>query len=291
MTRTSGLSFRPVIAVAIALAAVSLIFLTSQHETEAGGENSLAISPVEKEIGVGATASVRLVSMPPAESLATWVLKVVYDPAVVSVDSCTPAASPPGSVFVSLCETSDQGGGPDEETVVVLGGILFTDTERGLDDETTLATIIFSAVGDAGDCSDLTINVVDHLGPGPPDPEDPEDDLQTNPTTTNGEICIVEEPSTERLWGDSDCSGGVSPVDSLKTLRFDAGLSVSQIGDCPAIASNVTVDGTPRLWNDVDCSGGVSPVDSLKTLRYDAGLSVSQAAGCPGVATAVTVSS
>ena len=61
MTRTSGLSFRLAVAVAIALAAVSVMFLTSQQETEAGGENSLAISPVDKEIGVGATASVALV--------------------------------------------------------------------------------------------------------------------------------------------------------------------------------------------------------------------------------------
>ncbi len=284
MTRTSGLSFRLVIALAIALAAVSLMFLTSQHETEAGEANSLAISPADKEIGIGATASVALVSMPPAESLTTWVLKVVFNPAVVSVDSCTPAASPPGSVFTSACETVDQEGGPDKETVVVVGAILFPDTERGFDGETTLASITFSAVGAIGACSDLTINVVSHLGP---DPEGPE---TTNPTTTNGRICVVAEPGTERLWGDSDCSGSVNPIDSLKTLRSDAGLSVSQTGNCPDIASNVTVDGTARLWNDVDCSGGVNPVDSLKILRHDAGLSVSQAGGCPGVATTVTVS-
>lgn len=284
MTRTSGLSFRLAIAVAIALAAVSLMFLTSQHETEAGGDNSLAISPAEREIGVGATASVKLVSMPPAESLATWVLKVKFDPEVVSVDSCTPAASPPGSVAVGACETDDQEGGPDEETVVVLGGILFLDTGRGFDDETTLASIVFSAVGAIGECSDLTISVVSHLGPDPAGPE-------TGPTTTNGEICVVEEPGTERLWGDSDCSGAVNPIDSLKTLRSDAGLSVSQTGDCPDIASAVTVDGTARLWNDVDCGGAVNPVDSLKILRFDAGLSVSREAGCPVMATTVTVSS
>ena len=284
MTRTSGLSFRFAVALAIALAAVSLMFLTSQHGTEAGAANSLAISPADREIGVGATASVALVSMPPAESLATWVIDVVFDPSVVSVDSCTPAASPPGSVFVSACEVDDQEGGPDEETVVVLGGVLFTDTERGFDSETTLASIIFSAVGAVDSCSDLTINVVGHLGP---DPEGPE---TTNPTTTNGEICIVEEPGTERIWGDSDCSGAVNPVDSLKVLRSDAGLSVSQTGNCPGIASSVTVDGTARLWNDVDCGGSVNPVDSLKTLRHDAGLSVSQTGDCPDVATTVAVS-
>ena len=82
----------------------------------------------------------------------------------------------------------------------------------------------------------------------------------------------------------------MDPIDSLKVLRADAGLSVPQAAGCPAIASSVTVDGTPRLWNDIDCGGSVDPVDSLKTLRHDAGLSVPQAAGCPAVATTVTVS-
>ncbi len=283
MTRTSGLSFRPVVAVVIALAAVSLMLLTSPRGTEAGGVNSLAISPADKEVGVGATASVALVSTPPAESLGVWIIDVVFDPAVVSMDSCTPAASQPGSVFISQCEDDDQEGGPDKETVVVVGGILFTDTGRGLDAETTLASITFSAVGAIGECSDLTINVVSHLGPDTAGPE-------TNPTTTNGEICVVEEVGTDRLWGDSDCGGTVDPVDSLKTLRHDAGLSVPQAAGCPLIASSVTVDGTARLWNDIDCGGSVDPVDSLKTLRHDAGLSVPQAAGCPPVATTVTVS-
>ena len=153
----------------------------------AHGANRLAISPANSEVGVGATASVELVSVPPAESLATWVIRVVFDPAVVSVDSCTPAFSPtgpPGSVFVSACEADDQEGGPEDETVVAVGAILFPSTRRGLDDETVLASIAFSAVGAVGECSDLTIDVVSHLSPDPSGPE-------TNPTTTDGEICIV----------------------------------------------------------------------------------------------------
>ncbi len=283
MTRTSRLSFRPAVAVVIALAAVSLMFLTSQNGTEAGGTNSLAISPTDREIGVGATASVSLVSMPPAESLAAWVIDVVYDPAVVSVDSCTSVASPPGSVAVSYCRADDQEGGPDDETVVILGGILFTDTERGLDDETTLASIKFAAVGAIGECSDLTINVVSHLGPDPAGPE-------TNPATTNGEICIVEQAGTERIWADDNCSGSADPIDSLLTLRFDAGLPTNT-GECPDFGQVVEVTGaSPHPWGDVDCSGAVNPVDSLKLLRFDAGLSVSQAAGCPGMGSTVTVS-
>ena len=31
-----------------------------------------------------------------------------------------------------------------------------------------------------------------------------------------------------RTWGDNNCAGGANPADSLKLLRFDAGLSVAQ---------------------------------------------------------------
>ena len=40
-------------------------------------------------------------------------------------------------------------------------------------------------------------------------------------------------------WGDVDCSGSVTPVDSLKLLRHDAGLSVSQNAGCPLIGSPI----------------------------------------------------
>ena len=102
--------------VALGLVTMSVFFPSSTDaQTGVNGTNSLAISPVNKAVGVGATASVELVSMPPAESLAVWVIKVVFDPAVVSVDSCTPAAKPPGSVFVSACEAADQEGGPEHQ--------------------------------------------------------------------------------------------------------------------------------------------------------------------------------
>lgn len=88
-----------------------------------------------------------------------------------------------------------------------------------------------------------------------------------------------------RRWGDVDCSNAVNPVDSLKLLRADAGLSVAyQTPQCPEIGGAVpagiaSVPVTP--WGDVDCSSSADPVDSLKVLRFDAGLSVAQNAGCP----------
>jgi len=91
-------------------------------------------------------------------------------------------------------------------------------------------------------------------------------------------------------WGDGNCSGGApNPIDSLLTLRHDAGLA-TDTGGCPALGTTVEVVGaSPHVWGDVDCSGGVTPIDSLKLLRFDAGLSTSQADVCPPIGSQVLV--
>ena len=55
-----------------------------------------------------------------------------------------------------------------------------------------------------------------------------------------GQVVDVQDASPQP-WGDVDCGGDVTPVDSLKLLRFDAGLSVSQADDCPLLGSLVLV--------------------------------------------------
>jgi len=91
------------------------------------------------------------------------------------------------------------------------------------------------------------------------------------------------------IWGDNDCSGSVTPVDSLLTLRYDAGLS-ADTGDCPDFGQVVDVENaSPHPCGDIDCSGAVNPIDSLKLLRHDAGLGVTQEAGCPAINSEVTV--
>ena len=42
-------------------------------------------------------------------------------------------------------------------------------------------------------------------------------------------------------WGDVDCSGEVNPIDSLKLLRADAFLDVTQAEGCPVIGSLITI--------------------------------------------------
>jgi hypothetical protein len=81
------------------------------------------------------------------------------------------------------------------------------------------------------------------------------------------------------LAGDVDCTSGISPIDSLKLLRFDAGLDA--VSTCADLGSEVVIDGVTLVWGDIDCNGEITPVDSLKLLRYDAGLDVAQEADCP----------
>ena len=93
-------------------------------------------------------------------------------------------------------------------------------------------------------------------------------------------------------WGDVDCSGGINPVDSLKLLKVDAGLTVSQpVPGCPAIGADYATGAYTWKWGDVDCSGSVSPVDSLKVLKTDAGFPpVQTVANCPAMGSTVLVS-
>ncbi len=47
-------------------------------------------------------------------------------------------------------------------------------------------------------------------------------------------------PGPTLIWGDDNCSGGADPVDSLLTLRFDAGLPTNT-GDCPNMGAVVDI--------------------------------------------------
>ena len=109
------------------------------------------------------------------------------------------------------------------------------------------------------------------------------------PTPTPTATATPVPTAVPILWGDDNCDDSVDPVDSLVTLRFDAGLDVDT-GDCPGMGETVEVqNASPHMWGDFDCSRDVSPVDSLKLLRYDAGLDVDQEADCPVPGEPVTV--
>lgn len=95
----------------------------------------------------------------------------------------------------------------------------------------------------------------------------------------NGVALLAFAPAgPELIQGDVDCNGTANSVDSLKILRFVAGLSVAQEPDCPDIGTQVA-----SFFGDVDCSGVVNSVDSLKILRFVAGLSVVQTEPCANI--------
>jgi hypothetical protein len=99
------------------------------------------------------------------------------------------------------------------------------------------------------------------------------------------------------VWGDDQCDEEANPVDSLFTLRFDAGLA-TDTGECPPMDQEITVleilpagiegpvDGN---WGNVDCDAETNPVDSLKILRYDAGFDSDQEEPCPEIGAGVKI--
>jgi hypothetical protein len=53
---------------------------------------------------------------------------------------------------------------------------------------------------------------------------------------------VTVDGAGSRIWGDFDCTGQLpDPVDSLKLLRFDGGLPVSQGPGCPKPGSEASV--------------------------------------------------
>jgi len=111
----------------------------------------------------------------------------------------------------------------------------------------------------------------------------------TPSATPTGSASDTPAPSLIAAWGDANCSGEADLVDSLLTLREDAGLPVDT-GDCPQLGAEVDVlFASLHIWGDVDCSGALNLVDSLKILRFDAGLSVLQEEGCPLIGAQVTI--
>ena len=93
----------------------------------------------------------------------------------------------------------------------------------------------------------------------------------------------VPQPTLQPLvWGDTDCDQQVGPVDSIRVLMLDAGLTTTSTATCLPMGGPLFVNGTLRLWGDVNCDGP-DPVDAILMLRFDAGLPVLTPAGCPSL--------
>jgi uncharacterized protein YkwD len=98
--------------------------------------------------------------------------------------------------------------------------------------------------------------------------------------TQSPEATATAAPGHED-WGDMDCDGDVSPVDSIRILRLDAGLFTSVSPPCPAMGTLILLNGHTFVWGDADCSGQANPIDATVVLRYDAGFDPDLGPGCP----------
>lgn len=224
---------------------------------------------------------------------------IEYDSALIEAVSCTAALTlcsidviAPDTVrFVAISAGGLTGSG------VVLGSATFKAGPYGGVAALTINRATLQIVNPSGDEVPITptdgaITVVGPSPPVTPTPTGGGSPSVTATATANGTASATATATSTPvavIWGDANCSGGVDPVDSLFTLRFDAGLG-ADTGGCPEMGAEVQVlSASPHVWGDVDCGDDVTPVDSLKLLRSDAGLDVAQEPGCPGMGTSVTV--
>src|SRR5450756_307851 len=114
---------------------------------------------------------------------------------------------------------------------------------------------------------------------------------QATPTPTNGSTPTPTHSAGQFIWGDVDCSGDIAPRDGQAILKNVLGQNaLSQTQPCPAVGSQVTVDGVSQIWGDVDCSSDIAPRDGQAILKNVLGQNaLSQTQPCPAVGSQVTV--
>lgn len=290
MSQTKAIHLRTPLALALLALAAVVLWVAGANSAVAGGSpGSVALDPDAASVGEGGTTEVDIVATPPTQGLSIWIVEVAFDTDVVEVVEtqagvdCTGADLPSGGAKASTCLGRDTNSDQTPDAVVALGGYVRKEGSAavGLTEDTVLATINFQAVGDADECSALTITVTSWVGP---------DSSEPTPTVTNGEICITSGET--ELWGDVDCNGTVAARDTQAVLRNILGqAALSQTEPCPDIEANANVDGTTRLWGDIDCNGTVAARDTQAILRNILGQPpLSQTEPCPDIESSVTVS-
>lgn len=159
-------SWLPMVLVASALVALAA-WAALAGPAHADANHVTAGSVTVDNTGDSSTVEIRAEA--PADALGAWNIDVSYDDAVITVDGCTV----PG---IAVCNPAFVSG----ETVKLTGA-----AAPGLTGDNLLATISFTAVGAAGECTDLTV-VVNQFVDGT------EQANETDPSITDGEVCVAE---------------------------------------------------------------------------------------------------
>ena len=188
----------------------------------------------------GGTATVSLLAQNvPGRGLGAATVDVVYDPALLSIVSCTPD---PGSVLdLEVCNTLLA----DRVRLTAL-------STSGVAGDAKLASIVFTVnpAAPPGGSTPLNVEVITFADPGGgPIPHG----------TAPGRI-------TFGLAGDSNCDGRVDAVDALFTLQYVVGQRTGGTA-CPPSPGQIYLPAA-----DVDSSGAVDAVDALFVLQCVAGV-------------------
>jgi hypothetical protein len=218
--------------------------------------NTVFLEPSGVEVAPGGAVTVALVADPPAQTLAIWGIDVEFDPDVVSATSrgCDSLDPLPDSQTVTACEVVDGNEDGRDDTVKLLGAMIFNDTGLGLSDPAVLAEITFNVVGGPGRCTDLRLRVEFH---------DDSEGEETDPLLSDGLICVEQDappggtavphtPEARTSEPTPPGAGGLTPP------PLDAGGTAGG-GETPAEGGGTSTSGGGTPTGD---SQNASPSDS-----------------------------
>jgi hypothetical protein len=153
---------RPVIAAGALVFACLLGGLTAQPA--AAEENVVSIDPLGLRLAPGNSFEVSVITEPPPQTVATWIIFLEFDPAFVTTESrrCDSLDTPAGAVSATGCEVVDTDADGLADTAKMFGGIIFTETEQGLTEPTVLADIGFDVQPEATGCTFLQLKIINH---------------------------------------------------------------------------------------------------------------------------------
>jgi hypothetical protein len=153
-------------AIAAAALAVMIAWLTVAGGAFAQSGGSISVDPASQDVAPDGSASVDIVAVSPEDNLGAWDIDVSYDDSVLNFDGCTTDVS-------TSCEGS-------QGTVRIAGVAL---SLAGIEGTNVLGTLNFTAIGDVGDSSDISISVTEWAD-GPANP--------VTPSLNDGSITIAE---------------------------------------------------------------------------------------------------
>ena len=200
--------------------------------------NLVRIDPSGVAVAPGGSFHIGVVDDPPAATLAAWVIELTFDPAVVTTKGadCRSITTPGGAVGAFDCETADTNNDGRDETVKILGAVLFSRSQAGLVSESTLADITFQAVGGPGSCSDLTLRILIHGDA---------QGQETGARVQDGRVCLA---------GDAPPSGTASPFPETPRTSEPTPTGTGAVALTPGGATGQTAQ--PGASGSTSASGG-----------------------------------